>query len=376
MRKWIVILILIGLMIPSAFMASAWAGPCAEKAYGICTLRGDAEYPPGWAAGPIKISAPDELVFAIIDGAIEPQQFVYIKAKLQNRLADYPMGAGTVTAVARYRKRTDYQSDLSTDPPGEDSVEDDFTYSVSVPVTVSEIPLDTPVELTFDFSGEPIPAGITDLFLSVLFTGQIGDITEPVTVVSFKDLNEPMHFVPGNSRDLFLFEYQIKYTQSVLDNSDTMAYIEEEYWDFYVYLYHCFRHANSIENRYIGFTADSTDTPIYVASYQDLEPGYHGRVIAILGEDGFYIHDRRERTGDCGYDIVTRFAADSVVNQISASGFSNTAPKTWRGGKAHQFHAILFEYPAVENLTLYQDIISAMSPPTLDPVPAATISFP
>lgn len=376
MRKWMLTLLLFALAPPLVFTAPAWAGPCAENAYGLSTLRGDAQYPPGWNVGPIKISPPDEFVFAIIDGAAQPQQFVHLKAKLQNRLVDYPMGAGTVTAVARYRKRTDYQPDLSTDPPGEDSVEEDFSSSISAPVTVSEIPLDTPVALTFDFSAEPIPAGITDLFLLVLFTGQIGEITNPITVVSFKDLNEPMHFTPGNSKDLFLFEYQVKYTQSVLDDPDMMAYIEEEYWTFYIYMYHCYRHANSIENCYIGFTAESTDTPIYVASYQDLEPGRHGRIIAILGEDGFYIHERRERIGDCQYGETGYFPADSVINQIDASGFSNTAPISWRGIKAHQFHALLYAYPEVENFMLYRDMISAMPPPSLDPVPAASISFP
>jgi hypothetical protein len=43
MRKWMLTLLLFALAAPLVFTAPAWAGPCAENAYGLSTLRGDAQ---------------------------------------------------------------------------------------------------------------------------------------------------------------------------------------------------------------------------------------------------------------------------------------------------------------------------------------------
>ena len=225
MRKRKVILILMALTIPLALVASAWAGPCAENAYGICSLRGDAEYPPGWAAGPIKISAPDE-----------------------------------------------------------NSVEDELTSSVSDPVSVSEVPTDTPVELTFDFAAQPIPAGITDLYLLVMFQGEIGDPAVTALAVGVKDLNEPLHFTPWNYRDYFFLNFQLRPAQEVADDPVAIDSIIGQP-ECIGLTYDCI--APKSENCSIGFTANEEDQPIYVAYYQDLAPGYHGRFIALLGEKIF-----------------------------------------------------------------------------------------
>ncbi|MBW2170293.1 MAG: hypothetical protein JRG69_13745, partial [Deltaproteobacteria bacterium] len=88
--------------------------------------------------GSIEILALEGFLYSIIDGSISPQQFTYIKANLRNvtpkekneqgDIISYEqMGPGTLIAVAKYKKRTDYQPDLSTDPPTAGSRDEFFS---------------------------------------------------------------------------------------------------------------------------------------------------------------------------------------------------------------------------------------------------------
>ncbi|MBW1911367.1 MAG: hypothetical protein JRJ11_17800, partial [Deltaproteobacteria bacterium] len=116
-----------------------------------------------------------------------PQQFTYIKANLRNVTPDEQMGPGVLTAVAKYKKRTDYQPDLSTDPPTAGSREEFFSYSVSDSVFIYSLDSGTSTAVTFNFSNQPIPAGITDLYLQVIFKGTLGNEQNTGIAVGMKD---------------------------------------------------------------------------------------------------------------------------------------------------------------------------------------------
>lgn len=70
------------------------------------------------------------------DGSNLPQQFTKIEAKVRNAASDgREIKAGTLWAVAKYRIRTDYQPNMSTDTVTSPwSVEADFSYSNSAPI--------------------------------------------------------------------------------------------------------------------------------------------------------------------------------------------------------------------------------------------------
>jgi hypothetical protein len=89
--------------------------------------------------GTLEITAPEEYVHSIVDGSITPHEFIYIKAKVRNTTPDEVVGEGIIQAVARYKKRTDYQPDLSTDPPTDVQMDKPFSYSVSASIEITSL---------------------------------------------------------------------------------------------------------------------------------------------------------------------------------------------------------------------------------------------
>lgn len=159
--------------------------------------------------GSLKITAPDHAVYSITDGAtidpeINAQTFDSISLNVQNDtpgkedtegnvLSYEPMENGNLIAVAKYKKRSDYLPNLSGDPPSADSRESGFSYSVSQPIAIQSLSSDEAEQFDFDFSSDPIPANITDLYLQVVFKGTLGKEKDTAIAVGLKDLNEPQH---------------------------------------------------------------------------------------------------------------------------------------------------------------------------------------
>jgi len=190
--------------------------------------------------GTIEISAPAQNVYAITDGSLTPhtdayghlhQEFTKIKAKVRNTTPNNEqIGAGTLRAVARYKIRIDYQPDLSGDPTDEHPEwgvsEDDFSYSVSEQITVASLG-SVSTEFTFDFTTNPIPAGVTDLYLQVVFKGTIGNEADNAIAVGMKDLSEPAHQVFWNLTD----QFSLLYTESTDTTTRYHLYTEQQLKD-------------------------------------------------------------------------------------------------------------------------------------------------
>jgi hypothetical protein len=171
--------------------------------------------------GSLEISAPSTTVYAITDGKETPydnkhQQFTKIKAKVKNTTPNETISAGTLQAVASYKIIPNYASDLSNYPPdgtvmiGDGTTSNPgvhYTYSVSETVPSTSLASGTAEDFTFDFTNHPIPAGITDLTLQVVFKGTIGNEQDNAIAVGMMDLMEPTHLVFWNLTDRFSLQY-------------------------------------------------------------------------------------------------------------------------------------------------------------------------
>jgi hypothetical protein len=151
------------------------------------------------------------------------------------------MTNGQLVAVARYHRNQCYKPDLSGElaedygsgqmypPAGCDLIANRTAYqeiSVSAPlsvdasgdITVGGQPYDlngtTPILALFDFSADPIPVNATDLFLQVVYRGNMGDtvggvpMIEPDAIaVGTVDVSEPTYGAVFNE-DYFLYYTQ------------------------------------------------------------------------------------------------------------------------------------------------------------------------
>jgi hypothetical protein len=222
--------------------------------------------------GTLEITAPDQCVYSLIDGA-GTQEFTKIKAKVMNtsyikdqagnNISFEEIKSGALQAIARYKIRTDYLPDMSNDPPVDSSYGTDFSYSVSSSVTLNETDIaalnsETPKEFTFNFTSSPIPAGITDLYLQVVFKGTLGNETDNAIAVGFKDLSEPTHINLWNTTDQTYFAgHLIPSTESNrVTINERIAFCPTSGWP----------------------PQDAND---YQVQYMPMEPGQFGRIMFI-----------------------------------------------------------------------------------------------
>lgn len=157
--------------------------------------------------GRLRISPPDDGVYAMVDHAAEadPQTggFSAIKAKVANATAGDAMTSGTLIAIVKFHRDVCYAPDLSGQP-------DSFAQAQQcrganeemITSDLIELPNGLPVtdtELTFRFASK-IPINATDLRLQIAFQGTLGE--EPgAVVVAARDLTEPTYFTFFNGTD-------------------------------------------------------------------------------------------------------------------------------------------------------------------------------
>ncbi len=306
--------------------------------------------------GTLEITAPDTYVYSIIDGSSNPQQFTKIKAKVMNTTPNEQIQAGVLQAVAKYKKRTDYQPDLSNDPPAETSRETEFSYSVSAQWTLSSTEISSintsPVEFTFNFESSPIPAGITDLYLFVIFKGTLGNEADTAIAAGMKDIKEPTHHTFWNLTDRFslgiyndttsTYIYHL-YTSDQIKNTPALArlvdlnrngifnesgepYIEPYYIDFK-----------------ISYMSSLSQEPVGPLAEVQLPPGRHIRLIVLV--DSKYNNYVRMAHSDfidtTGSYYNTTF--EGVINQEWENGTWQTPTPiiTFRQIRAHFYTGVL-----------------------------------
>ena len=302
--------------------------------------------------GTLEITAPDTYVYSIIDGSINPQQFTKIKAKVRNTTPNEQIQAGVLQAVAKYKKRTDYQPDLSTDPPTQTSRDADYSYSVSAPIPISSLDSINPQEFTFNFENSPIPAGITDLYLFVIFKGTLGNEADTAIAAGMKDIKEPTHHTFWNLTDRIslgiyndttsTYIYHL-YTSDQIKNTPALArlvdlnrngifnesgepYIEPYYIDFK-----------------ISYMSSLSQEPVGPLAEVQLPPGRHIRLIVLV--DSKYNNYVRMAHSDfidtTGSYYNTTF--EGVINQEWENGTWQTPTPiiTFRQIRAHFYTGVL-----------------------------------
>ncbi len=143
--------------------------------------------------------------------------------------------AGKLVAVARYHRNPCYKPDLSGErtvgyvaPPlvapiseptcsgtglnaGTRTSYQEISVSAEIPITSeTDLPggrgtVPASVEKTFDFSADPIPVNATDLFIQVVYRGQLGEETDGIAV-GIVDVQENTVFATWNNTDYYFSE--------------------------------------------------------------------------------------------------------------------------------------------------------------------------
>jgi hypothetical protein len=299
--------------------------------------------------GTLEISPPDQNVYAITDGSQTPytdtyghqhQEFTKLKAKVRNTTPNETAGAGTLQAVAKYKMRKDYQPDLSADPTDEHPEwgvsEDDFSYSVSAPITIASLDASQSVEYAFDFSANPIPAGVTDLYLQVVFRGTIGNEADNAIAVGLKDLAEPAHQVFWNLSDQFSLGSEVTstmvyyhlYTEDEISSTTTLRNmvdlkptgqpngIMNEEGEPYISPF-----PMTFEIAYIN-EANQTTTPLPVARVENLSAGRYIRLVMIQDrEQPRIVRFSYSDQIDSGIIGISDQQFQEVINQTEPDGY-------------------------------------------------------
>ena len=157
--------------------------------------------------GKMQISLPPEGVYSVTDASTSGG-FSTVKLVLSNQSpAGEDMTGGQVVAVAKFHTNTCYKNDLSGEiglPANSYSTcrssAEQIIVSAPNPLTLAVGASSTP--LSFVFSS-PIPLSATDLYLHVVYRGQLGQELDAVAVTTL-DIAEPTTFDITNMTDYFL----------------------------------------------------------------------------------------------------------------------------------------------------------------------------
>jgi hypothetical protein len=197
--------------------------------------------------GVIDIRLPDEGVFAVADHAGD-KGFMKVRAKIRNVTPSFVdpqknpqlqnMTGGTLFAVARYHTDKQYEASLEHvvgAPPCEnatlvvnaakldastdcrDGIEQ---IVVSSPVTGFSLASNGETSVDFDFGTSPIPFGITDVVLQVVYRGALGSEADAVAVGTV-DVSEPTYFTYQNASDYIHIGEHV-YTREQVDADTTL----------------------------------------------------------------------------------------------------------------------------------------------------------
>ncbi len=184
--------------------------------------------------GQLQISAPDDVVYAIIDPT-QGDSFSQIKFKVKNNTPNEGLGGGTLWAVAKFHRNNCYRNDLTGEANGPNAPDilacrsDSEEVAISAPKPGFGLASGATVDLSFDFTQAPIPVNATDLFLQVVYRGPIGSEPDAVAVGTM-DLFEPTHIAYMNGTDVaqindvyYLFD---KIMQGIAAGDPTFAAVD------------------------------------------------------------------------------------------------------------------------------------------------------
>lgn len=205
--------------------------------------------------GQIGIGLPHEGVYGVLDHAqqynsgsttqiVSPTQgFHTIKVALTNTTADgEAMQNGTLKAVLRFRRNSTFVDTLTSEPGspsggGLTAVrgnDDEYIVSSGVvdnsnnAVADHQVNLDsTPQEFAFQFD-TPLPLNSTDVYLQIVFQGDLGQEKQTAVVASTLDISEPSYLTVFNSFDYISIGGQLLTRDQLNANPDLLAQVQPQ----------------------------------------------------------------------------------------------------------------------------------------------------
>jgi hypothetical protein len=194
--------------------------------------------------GRIEIALPDEGVFALADHGVHTG-FTTLRAKIRNVSPSFAdaqnnpqpqnMRGGTFFAVLRYHTDKQYTDSLEKvvgiAPCADYSAVIDTTkldastdcrdgveqIVVSKPLDGVALDAGAQTDVQFDFKQSPIPFGMTDVVLQIVYRGPLGSEQDAVAVGTI-DVSEPTYFTYHNASDYIHLGGHV-YARPTVDNS-------------------------------------------------------------------------------------------------------------------------------------------------------------
>jgi len=161
----------------------------------------------------MEINLPAAGAYAVVDHTTEGCDiscgFRKVKLKVRNLTPNETLSNGFFVVVLKFFRNKSYRQDLSGDPGGPNfsgwdarSWWDEIVVSDKVDIaTLPSGALDPNAEAEISVSlPKPLPINATDIYLQVVFRGQLGNETDAV-VVATKNISEPNYFAYVNGRD-------------------------------------------------------------------------------------------------------------------------------------------------------------------------------
>ena len=226
--------------------------------------------------GQIELTPPDRFIYGITTSNGSFQE-IRVKAKNITTTGE-DMSNGQIWLVIKYKVALEdpFQSYPAPTTP-------DFYYIV-VPEknNINTIPKDMPIELTFDLSTTPIPLWATDIYMQIVYKGQLGSETETVAV-GFKDISEPTPIDIVNGMDYICINGSpyIAGSDEAITAVDTNGNGKADEWDVF---------AHGISSDYLKFSSvqspQNASTTNYNAKFTGISPASYGRVF-ILTEESY-----------------------------------------------------------------------------------------
>ena len=163
--------------------------------------------------GALDISLPSAGVYAVVDhvqqGCTATCGFRSVKLKLKNSTLNETLSNGFFVSVVKFFRNNRYAPDLSGEPGGPSFTGFDARspweeIDVSDKLDIATLPggrlgPNGEAEVRFNFAN-PIPINATDIYLQVVFRGQLGNESDAV-VVTTKNISEPNYIAVVNDLD-------------------------------------------------------------------------------------------------------------------------------------------------------------------------------
>lgn len=163
--------------------------------------------------GTMEINLPTAGAYTVVDHTTEGCEitcgFRRVKLRVRNSTPNETLSNGFFAVVLKFFRNKSYKQDLSGDPGGPGfagwearSSWDEIVVSDKVDIgTLPSGQLDPNTEAEISFSlPKPLPINATDIYLQVVFRGQLGNEKDAV-VVATKNISEPNYIAVVNDMD-------------------------------------------------------------------------------------------------------------------------------------------------------------------------------